>query len=182
MRGDRMRSIPVNSSRSLTTPFKVRSYAPGMSSYDTRHRLAEGKAQSGGALAVRDDRNLDPRAIVHRLDRIEALLQQQIEARETILRVGTLELDLVEHTARRMKRLIELLPREYVLLKYLMEHSGEVVTRNALLKDVWHYTFTPATNRIDVHMSRLRNKIDGTNEVRMIHNVRGAGFILQSEF
>ena len=182
MRGDKMRSIPVSLNRPLTTPFKVRSCAPGMPANDTGRRPAAGNAKFGGSLAVGDDDGLDLRAIVRRLDRIEALLQQQIETRQTILRVGTLELDLVERTARRVKRSIELLPREYGLLKYMMHHSGEVLARSTLLEDVWRYKFTPATNLVDVHMSRLRHKVDWPNEVPMIHNVRGAGFILQPEF
>jgi DNA-binding winged helix-turn-helix (wHTH) protein len=99
---------------------------------------------------------------------------------ETVLRVGSLQLDLVEHSATRGDRPIDLRPREYQLLKYMMQRPGEILTREALLKDVWHYKFVPETNLIDVHMGRLRRKVDGPNDVRMITNVRGAGFVLSA--
>lgn len=99
---------------------------------------------------------------------------------ETLLRVGSLQLDLVEHSATRGDRLIDLRPREYQLLKYMMQRPGEILTREALLKDVWHYKFVPETNLIDVHMGRLRRKVDGPNDARMITNVRGAGFVLSA--
>ncbi|MGY4432906.1 DNA-binding winged helix-turn-helix (wHTH) protein [Bradyrhizobium sp. F1.13.1] len=97
---------------------------------------------------------------------------------ETLLRVGSLQLDLVEHNATREDRPIDLRPREYQLLKYMMQRHDEILTREALLKDVWHYKFVPETNLVDVHMSRLRRKIDGASDWSMIRNVRGVGFVL----
>jgi DNA-binding winged helix-turn-helix (wHTH) protein len=132
-------------------------------------------------LAVGTSNAINPRAIAKRLARPEALLQRRAEVRETILRVGTLELDLIERTARRDKRWIDLLPREFRLLKYMMQHSDQLLARGTLLHDVWHCKFIPKTNRVDVHMSRLRHKVDGPNEMPMIHNVRGVGFILQAD-
>jgi DNA-binding response OmpR family regulator len=119
-------------------------------------------------------------SIVEIISRIESSIQPPVEPRETALRVGSLELDLIERTAKRGKRPIDLLPREFRLLKYMMERSGQLVTRATLLKNVWHYKFVPETNLVDVHMGRLRRKIDGSDETRMIRNVRGEGFVLSA--
>jgi DNA-binding response OmpR family regulator len=97
-----------------------------------------------------------------------------------VLRVGPLELDLLARTARRGDRQIDLRPREFQLLKYMMERSDKLLTRAILFKEVWHYKFVPETNLVDVHMGRLRRKIDGPNEARIICNVRGAGFVLSA--
>jgi DNA-binding response OmpR family regulator len=99
---------------------------------------------------------------------------------ETVLRVGPLELDLLDRTARRGDRQIDLRPREFQLLKYMMQRSDTLLTRAMLFKDVWHYKFVPETNLVDVHMGRLRRKVDGSNEDPMIRNVRGAGFVLSA--
>jgi DNA-binding winged helix-turn-helix (wHTH) protein len=99
---------------------------------------------------------------------------------ETVLRVGTLELDLLDRTAKRGDRQIDLRPREYLLLKYMMQRSDTLLTRAMLFKDVWHYRFVPETNLVDVHMGRLRRKVDGSDETPMIRNVRGAGFVLSA--
>jgi two-component system OmpR family response regulator len=111
-----------------------------------------------------DDYLTKPFAVVELVARIEALLRRPAESRETILRVGPLELDLIERTAKRGDRAIDLLPREFRLL----------------LEEVWNYKFVPATNLVDVHMGRLRHKVDGPDDAPMIHNVRGAGFILRA--
>jgi DNA-binding response OmpR family regulator len=99
-------------------------------------------------------------------------------ANETVLRVGPLELDLLDRTAKRGDRQIDLRPREFRLLKYMMQRSDTLLTRAMLLTDVWHYKFVPATNLVDVHMGRLRRKVDGPNEAPMIRNIRGVGFVL----
>src|ERR1700677_1693361 len=99
---------------------------------------------------------------------------------ETVLRLGPLQLDLIDRTARRGERTIDLRPREFQLLKYMMQRSDKLLTREMLFKDVWHYRFVPETNLVDVHMGRLRRKVDGANEAPMIRNVRGAGFILSA--
>ena len=126
-----------------------------------------------------DDYLTKPFAIVELVARIEALLRRPVETRETMLRVGPLEIDLIERTATRGERMIELLPREFRLLEYMMQRSDQLLTRAMLLEEVWNYKFVPATNLVDVHMGRLRHKVDGPNDVPMIHNVRGAGFILR---
>ena len=130
--------------------------------------------RSGG-----DDYLTKPFAIVELVARIEALLRRPVESRETVLHVGPLELDLIKRTAKRGDRAIELLPREFRLLEYMMQRSDQLLTRAMLLEEVWNYKFVPATNLVDVHMGRLRHKVDGPNESPMIHNVRGSGFILR---
>jgi two-component system OmpR family response regulator len=127
-----------------------------------------------------DDYLTKPFALVELVARIEALLRRPVESRETTLRVGPLELDLIERTAKRGDRVIDLLPREFRLLEYMMQRSDQLLTRAMLLEEVWNYKFVPATNLVDVHMGRLRHKVDGPGESHMIHNVRGAGFILRT--
>ncbi len=97
-----------------------------------------------------------------------------------MLRVGSMELDLIDRTAKPGTRPIDLRPREFKLLKYMMQRSDQLLTRANLIKDVWHYKFIPETNVIDVHMGRLRRKVDGSNDAPMIRNVRGKGFVLSA--
>jgi DNA-binding response OmpR family regulator len=101
---------------------------------------------------------------------------------ETVLRVGPLELDLLDRTAKRGDREIDLRPREFRLLKYMMQRNDKLLTRATLLKEVWNYKFVPETNLVDVHMGRLRRKVDGPNEAPLIRNVRGAGFVLSAPY
>jgi DNA-binding response OmpR family regulator len=108
------------------------------------------------------------------LSRLLALLN------ETVLRVGPLELNLIDRAAKRGGRHIDLRPREFQLLKYMMQRSDKLLTRATLLKEVWHYNFVRQTNLVDVQMSLLRRKIDGANEAPMIRNVRGVGFVLHA--
>jgi DNA-binding response OmpR family regulator len=128
-----------------------------------------------------DDRAGPPLAIAELISSIESMAPSSVESPETILRVGSLALDLIDRTAKRGDRPIDLLPREFRLLKYMMQRSGQLVTRATLFKDVWHYKFVPeSSNLVDVHMGRLRRKVDGANEAPMIFNVRGAGFVLSA--
>jgi two-component system OmpR family response regulator len=117
---------------------------------------------------------------VELIARIEALLRRPDESRDTVLRLGPLELDLIARTAKRGERKIDLLPREFRLLEYMMQRKEQVLTRAMLLEEVWKYKFVPQTNLVDVHMGRLRRKVDAPREPPMIHNVRGAGFILRA--
>jgi two-component system OmpR family response regulator len=118
--------------------------------------------------------------LVELIARIEAL-RVPAATRETKLSVGSLELDLIERTAKRSDRSIDLLPREFRLLEYMMRREGRVLTREMLFREVWKYKFDPKTNLVDVHMGRLRRKIDGPDEPPMILNVRGKGFIFRIE-
>jgi two-component system, OmpR family, response regulator len=127
-----------------------------------------------------DDYLTKPFALVELMARIEALLRRPVETRATTLRVGPLELDLLGRTAKRGERVIDLLPREFRLLEYMMVRKDQLLTRAMLFEEVWNYKFVPHSNLVDVHMGRLRHKVDGPNETPMIHNVRGAGFILRA--
>ena len=103
-----------------------------------------------------------------------------VSGAEMTLRVGALKLDLIDRTARRGERQIDLRPREFLLLKYMMQRSDKVLARATLLKEVWHYKFVPETNLVDVHLGRLRRKVDAANEAPMIRNIRGLGFVLSA--
>jgi DNA-binding response OmpR family regulator len=118
--------------------------------------------------------------LVALIARIEAL-RVPAATPGTKLWVGPLELDLIERTAKRGDRSIDLLPREFRLLEYMMRRTGRVLTREMLFQEVWKYKFVPKTNLVDVHMGRLRRKIDGPHEPPMIRNVRGKGFIFSIE-
>jgi two-component system OmpR family response regulator len=133
--------------------------------------------KSGG-----DDYLAKPFAFSELLARVEALLRRGAAsaAPETRLQVGDLTLDLLSRTVRRGDTAIELLPREFRLLEYLMRHPDQVVTRTMLLENVWDYHFDPQTNVIDVHISRLRQKIDKGFDKPLLHTVRGAGYRLSA--
>jgi DNA-binding winged helix-turn-helix (wHTH) protein len=119
-----------------------------------------------------------PLSIVIIISRMDSSVRSSVESGETVLRVGSLELDLINRTAKRGNRQIDLRPREFQLLKYMMQRNDQLLSRANLLKEVWHYNFVPETNRIDVHMGRLRRKVDGSNDDPMIRNIRGEGFVL----
>jgi DNA-binding response OmpR family regulator len=121
-----------------------------------------------------------PLSIVIIIPRMEPCVRSPVEPRETVLRVGSLELDLIDRTARRGNRPIDLRPREFQLLKYMMQRRDQVLSCTNLIKDVWHLKFVPETNRVNVHMGMLRAKVDGPNEAPMIRNVRGEGFVLSA--
>jgi two-component system OmpR family response regulator len=133
-----------------------------------------------GLRAGGDDYLTKPFATGELIARVEALLRRPAESRDTVLRVGSLELDLIERTAKRGERTIDLLPREFRLLEYMMRRKDQMLTRAMLLEEVWNYKFVPQTNLVDVHMGRLRRKVDEPDEPPMIHNVRGMGFILRA--
>jgi two-component system OmpR family response regulator len=133
-----------------------------------------------GLKAGGDDYLTKPFAIDELAARIEALLRRPVETRETVLRVGPLHLDLIDRVARRGDRVFDLLPREFKLLEYMMRRPGRTLTRAMLLEDVWDYRFVPQTNLVDVHMGKLRRKVDAPDEAPMIHSVPGVGFVLRS--
>lgn len=131
--------------------------------------------KSGG-----DDYLTKPFALSELSARVEAVLRRPMETRATVLRVGPLELDLIERTARRDSRSIKLSKSEFKLLEYFMRRPDRVVTRQMLLEDVWDYTTMPQTNLVDVHIGQLRRKIDSPDSGPMLLSIRGVGFILRA--
>lgn len=137
-----------------------------------------------GLNAGADDYLGKPFAFGELLARVQALARRgrgPAKATDTVLRCGDLEFDRLSRQVRRGARKIVLQPREFRLLEYLMQHQGEVVTRTMLLEAVWDYHFDPGTNVIDVHISRLRRKIDDGEAVPLFHTVRGAGYRLAAD-
>ncbi len=131
-----------------------------------------------GLRAGGDDYLTKPFAPDEMAARIEVLLRREPAQQATVLRVADLELNLMTRTARRDGALIELLPLEFKLLDYLMRHSGQVLTRTMIFEAVWGYHFDPGTNVIDVHMARLRRKVDAGHALSLIQTVRGCGYRL----
>jgi two-component system OmpR family response regulator len=135
-----------------------------------------------GLKAGGDDYLTKPFAFAELLARVEAMSRRgKGEGPTTRLGVGDLEMDLLSRGVKRAGQKIDLQPREFRLLEYLMRHAGQVVTRTMLLEGVWDYHFDPQTNVIDVHISRLRQKIDKPFEAPLLHTVRNAGYMLRVE-
>ena len=136
-----------------------------------------------GLRAGGDDYLTKPFESLELTARIEVLLRRRsgvVPDRQTMLRVGDLEVDLLKREVRRGSHVIDLLPREYRLLEYLMRHPGQVITRTMLFEEVWSYRYDQRTNVIDVHISRLRSKIDKGFSRAMLQTVRGAGYRLEA--
>jgi two-component system OmpR family response regulator len=128
-----------------------------------------------------DDYLVKPFAFAELLARVEALARRSATVvKETVLRVGDLELDLVSRTANRSGEEIELLPREFQVLEYLVRNQGQVVPRAMLLQHVWNLNFDPTTNIIDVYVGRVRRKVDNQHAYPLIHTVRGVGFCVRA--
>ena len=135
-----------------------------------------------GLRAGGDDYLTKPYAFTELLARVEALARRKQTAEfEAVYKVGDLELDRLSHTVTRAGQNVILQPREFRLLEYLMRHAGQVVTRTMLLENVWDYHFDPQTNVIDVHISRLRGKIDKAFDRPLLHTVRGAGYVIRAD-
>jgi two-component system OmpR family response regulator len=134
-----------------------------------------------GLRAGGDDYLVKPFASREMLARVDALARRSATVvKETILRVGDLEVDLLKRVARRRGHEIELLPREFQLLEYLIRNVGQVVSRTMLLQHVWDLHFDPSTNVIDVYVGRVRRKIDSGQAYPLIHTIRGIGFCLRA--
>src|SRR5579863_4880393 len=134
-----------------------------------------------GLRAGGDDYLAKPYSFSELLARVEALARRRPKGapEETVIHVGDLTLDRLSHKVSRAGEEIALQPREYRLLEYLMQNAGKVVTRTMLLEHVWDYHFDPQTNVIDVHVSRLRAKIDRDFEAPLLSTVRGAGYMIR---
>ena len=134
-----------------------------------------------GLRAGGDDYLIKPFAFAELLARVEALARRsKTVVNETVLRVGDLTLDLVSRTASRSSRKIQLLPREFHLVEYLVRNAGQVVSRAMLLRHVWNLNFDPTTNIIDVYVSRVRRKVDGQQAYPLIHTIRGVGYCVRA--
>ncbi len=134
-----------------------------------------------GLRAGGDDYLVKPFSFVELLARLEALLRRsETVAKETILRVGDLAIDLISRTASRRGKEITLLPKEFQLLEYLVRNEGRVVSRAMLLQHVWDLHFDPSTNIIDVYVGRVRRKVDDQQAYPLIHTVRGVGYRLRA--
>ena len=143
--------------------------------------LSEVDERVKGLKAGGDDYLTKPYAFVELLARIDALMRRRSPVTvKTRLTVGDLDLDLLTRAAKRGDQVIDLQPREFRLLEYLMRHAGQVVTRTMLLESVWEYHFDPQTNVIDVHISRLRAKIDKSFDNPLLHTIRGAGYMIRA--
>ncbi len=134
-----------------------------------------------GLRAGSDDYLVKPFAFSELEARLDALNRRlDTDSAETVLQVGDLQIDLLSREVKRHGRVLDLQPRELRLLEYLMRHAGQVVTRTMLLENVWDYHFDPQTNVIDVHISRLRSKIDKDFDKPLLHTIRGSGYCLRA--
>ena len=136
-----------------------------------------------GLRAGGDDYLVKPFASEEMAARVEVLLRRRnLPVPQTRLRVADLELDLVARQASRGEKVLDLLPTEFRLLEYMMRNFGQILTRTMLFESVWGYHFDPGTNIIDVHIGRLRRKVDAQDLLPLIHTVRGSGYTLSEYF
>jgi DNA-binding response OmpR family regulator len=136
-----------------------------------------------GLRAGGDDYLTKPFEFIELTARLDALTRRgtpMAAPGDNRLKVGPLEVDLLKRSVRRGERAIDLVPREYALLEHLMRNSGQVVTRTMLFEAVWNYSYDERTNVIEVHIGRLRRKVDAEGDAPMLHTVRGAGYVLRS--
>jgi len=129
-----------------------------------------------------DDYLTKPFALAECIARVRSLLRRaQMEKPTNILTADTLELDLIQHSVRRAGKVIDLTVKEYKLLEYLLRNKNTVLTRTAIIEHIWEITFDSGTNVLDVYMTRLRKKIDDDAEVKLLHTLRGIGYVLKDE-
>jgi two-component system, OmpR family, response regulator len=133
-----------------------------------------------GLRAGGDDYLVKPFALAELAARLEALLRRPVDGKQTVLHVGSLRLDLVARKAWRSGRPLDLLGREFQLLEYLAARAGQTITREMILSEIFGYRFEIKSNLVDVHMGRLRRKLDLPGEVASLNNVRGVGFVLHA--
>lgn len=134
-----------------------------------------------GLNAGADDYLPKPFVLAELVARVRALVRRSNQSQPVQLRVGDLTLDTVTRVAKRNGQAIELTPREYRLLEFLMRTPGRVCSRMAIVEAVWDYDFDPGTNLVDVYVMRLREKIDGNAPVKLLHTVRGVGYVMKEE-
>jgi DNA-binding response OmpR family regulator len=127
-----------------------------------------------------DDYVTKPFAFEELLARVEALGRRPKEIRTPVLRVGDLELDMATREVRRAGERIELTPKEYTVLEYLMRHAGRVMSRTLITEYAWDYHFDPGTNIVDVVINRLRKKVDSSHPQKLVHTVRGVGYVVKA--
>lgn len=133
-----------------------------------------------GLRAGGDDYLAKPYSAAELRARVEVLARRPTDRDGLVLRFEDVQLDLLGRTARRGERVLDLYPREFKLLEFLVRHSGQVVTRAMMFEQVWGYRFDPGTNLVDVHLGKLRRKVDAPGEPPLIHTVRGTGFVLRA--
>jgi two-component system OmpR family response regulator len=127
-----------------------------------------------------DDYVTKPFAFEELLARVEALSRRPKEIRDPVLRVGDLELDIATREVRRAGEKVELTPKEYTVLEYLMRHTGRVMSRTLITEYAWDYHFDPGTNIVDVVINRLRKKVDSAHQQKLVHTVRGVGYVVRA--
>jgi two-component system, OmpR family, response regulator len=127
-----------------------------------------------------DDYVTKPFAFEELLARVEALGRRPKEIRDPVLTVGDLELDIATREVRRAGEKIELTPKEYTVLEYLMRHAGRVMSRTLITEYAWDYHFDPGTNIVDVVINRLRKKVDSGHQQKLLHTVRGVGYVVRA--
>ena len=132
-----------------------------------------------GLNAGADDYLPKPFVIAELVARIRALGRRSSETKSTVLRMSDLTLDTITHEARRKVTRIELTSREYLLLEFLLRSAGRICSRMAILEKVWNYDFDPGSNLVDVYIKRVREKIDGDFEPKLLHTVRGIGYVMK---
>ncbi len=172
------RMLPLRDGLSVVAELRGRGYATPVLILSA---LGQVDDRVQGLRAGGDDYLPKPYAFTELLARVEALSRRGgPQASDSTYKVGELELDRLAHRVTRSGKEIILQPREFRLLEFLMRHAGQVVTRTMLLENVWDYHFDPQTNVIDVHVSRLRSKVDKGFDEPLIHTVRGAGYMVRA--
>lgn len=145
--------------------------------------VARGDSENGHKADQRSERQYLPKpfALEELVARVKALGRRGAETKSLTMRVGDLSLNTVTRAVQRGERIIDLAPKEYLLLEFLMRSAGRICDRMAIVEKVWDYDFDPGSNLVDVYIMRLREKIDTDAEPKLLHTVRGVGYVLKSQ-